>query len=246
MSEQARGRTLEMSPISKMTAMSGWSGLARRNARRTFRDRREAGQVLAEELGVLSRQGRPVGARSGPRRRAGRVGGRVAPAGAAGRVPGAQARCAAVAGTGDGRDRHRRRRGGQRQPGAQPRHQRRAAAGRDRTRNRGTTPPRAGLPRRSAARRHRGQDRDPRRRRHRHRCQHARRGARGAGRRARPRWWSRCRWDRASACRQLAEEADDVVCATMPPGFEAVGQVFEDFHQVTDDEVRELLATPTV
>ena len=50
----------------------------------------------------------------------------------------------------------------------------------------------------------------------------------------------------ASACRQLAEEADDVVCATMPPGFEAVGQVFEDFHQVTDDEVRELLATPTV
>ena len=50
----------------------------------------------------------------------------------------------------------------------------------------------------------------------------------------------------ASACRQLAEEADDVVCATMPPGFEAVGQVFEDFHQITDDEVRELLATPTV
>jgi len=49
-----------------------------------------------------------------------------------------------------------------------------------------------------------------------------------------------------SACRQLAEEADDVVCATMPPGFEAVGQVFEDFHQVTDDEVRELVATPTV
>ena len=49
----------------------------------------------------------------------------------------------------------------------------------------------------------------------------------------------------ASACRQLAEEADDVVCATMPAGFEAVGQVFDDFHQVTDAEVRELLATPT-
>ena len=49
----------------------------------------------------------------------------------------------------------------------------------------------------------------------------------------------------ASACRQLGEEADEVVCATMPPGFEAVGQVFADFHQVTDDEVRELLATPT-
>ncbi len=49
-----------------------------------------------------------------------------------------------------------------------------------------------------------------------------------------------------SACRELAAEADDVVCATMPPGFVAVGQVFVDFHQVTDDEVRELLATPTV
>lgn len=48
-----------------------------------------------------------------------------------------------------------------------------------------------------------------------------------------------------SACQQLAQETDDVVCATMPPDFEAVGQVFVDFHQVTDDEVRELLASPT-
>ncbi len=48
-----------------------------------------------------------------------------------------------------------------------------------------------------------------------------------------------------SACRQLAREADDVVCATMPPSFEAVGQVYADFHQVSDDEVRELLAKPT-
>ncbi|OBA82236.1 phosphoribosyl transferase [Mycobacterium sp. 1164966.3] len=48
-----------------------------------------------------------------------------------------------------------------------------------------------------------------------------------------------------SACRELAREADDVVCATMPPAFEAVGQVYRDFHQVTDDEVREFLATPT-
>lgn len=47
----------------------------------------------------------------------------------------------------------------------------------------------------------------------------------------------------ASACRELAKEADDVVCATMPPGFEAVGQVFADFHQVSDDEVRELLSS---
>jgi len=48
-----------------------------------------------------------------------------------------------------------------------------------------------------------------------------------------------------SACRELAREADDVVCATMPVGFEAVGQVYADFHQVSDEEVRELLATPT-
>ena len=49
-----------------------------------------------------------------------------------------------------------------------------------------------------------------------------------------------------SACKQLAGEADDVVCATMPLSFEAVGQVYSDFHQVSDDEVRELLAKPTV
>lgn len=48
-----------------------------------------------------------------------------------------------------------------------------------------------------------------------------------------------------STCREIAQEADDVVCATMPPGFEAVGQVYADFHQVSDDEVRELLKTPT-
>ena len=48
-----------------------------------------------------------------------------------------------------------------------------------------------------------------------------------------------------SACRELAREADDVVCAKMPTAFEAVGQAYADFHQVTDDEVRELLATPT-
>ena len=48
-----------------------------------------------------------------------------------------------------------------------------------------------------------------------------------------------------SVCKLLAQEADDVVCATMPNDFEAVGQVFVDFHQVSDDEVRELLATPT-
>jgi putative phosphoribosyl transferase len=48
-----------------------------------------------------------------------------------------------------------------------------------------------------------------------------------------------------SVFKLLAQEADDVVCATMPNDFEAVGQVFVDFHQVSDDEVRDLLATPT-
>jgi putative phosphoribosyl transferase len=32
----------------------------------------------------------------------------------------------------------------------------------------------------------------------------------------------------------------------IPDRFEAVGQVFADFHQVSDDEVRAVLATPTV
>jgi putative phosphoribosyl transferase len=45
-------------------------------------------------------------------------------------------------------------------------------------------------------------------------------------------------------CQELAQVADDVVCATMPPGSEAVGQVYADFHQVSDDEVRKLLKTP--
>ena len=44
--------------------------------------------------------------------------------------------------------------------------------------------------------------------------------------------------------RELNREADDVVCASNAGPFEAVGQVFADFHQVTDDEVRELLTTP--
>ena len=48
-----------------------------------------------------------------------------------------------------------------------------------------------------------------------------------------------------SACHELAREADDVVCVTMPAAFDAVGQVYRDFHQVSDDEVRELLATAT-
>lgn len=44
---------------------------------------------------------------------------------------------------------------------------------------------------------------------------------------------------------QLRDEADEVVCASTPPQFDAVGQAFVDFHQVSDDEVRRLLAEPT-
>ena len=48
-----------------------------------------------------------------------------------------------------------------------------------------------------------------------------------------------------AACRELRRDADDVVCAVSPARFEAVGQVFGNFQQVTDDEVRELLHTST-
>jgi len=39
----------------------------------------------------------------------------------------------------------------------------------------------------------------------------------------------------------LMAEADDVVCATTPEPFFAVGHWYEDFRQTTDDEVRDLL-----
>lgn len=39
----------------------------------------------------------------------------------------------------------------------------------------------------------------------------------------------------------LAEEADEVVCPRRPPAFRAVGQYYDDFAQVTDDEVIRLL-----
>nr|WP_090280517.1 erythromycin esterase family protein [Mycolicibacterium komanii]CRL76633.1 erythromycin esterase-like enzyme [Mycolicibacterium komanii] len=48
-----------------------------------------------------------------------------------------------------------------------------------------------------------------------------------------------------STCREFAGIADDVVCASMPTPFLAVGESFWDFHQVSDEEVRDLLATPT-
>jgi predicted phosphoribosyltransferase len=42
-------------------------------------------------------------------------------------------------------------------------------------------------------------------------------------------------------CRQLSAEADEVVCATTPTPFFAVGQSYWDFTQTTDEEVQELL-----
>src|SRR5438445_1447908 len=43
-------------------------------------------------------------------------------------------------------------------------------------------------------------------------------------------------------CREIEQEADEVVCASEPEFFQAVGQYYEDFSQTSDDEVRELLA----
>ncbi|MCV7028935.1 phosphoribosyl transferase [Mycobacterium sherrisii] len=48
-----------------------------------------------------------------------------------------------------------------------------------------------------------------------------------------------------SVWRELASAADDVVCTLTPSAFEAVGQVYDDFHQVSDREVRELLSSST-
>ena len=43
-------------------------------------------------------------------------------------------------------------------------------------------------------------------------------------------------------CAALQDEVDEVVCAMTPEPFCAVGLWYADFHQVTDKEVRELLA----
>jgi predicted phosphoribosyltransferase len=43
-------------------------------------------------------------------------------------------------------------------------------------------------------------------------------------------------------CETLRAEVDDVVCAVTPEPFHAVGLWYEDFSQTTDEEVRDLLA----
>jgi predicted phosphoribosyltransferase len=45
----------------------------------------------------------------------------------------------------------------------------------------------------------------------------------------------------ADTLRALRREADEVVCPLVPRDLVAVSRWFEDFHQVTDDEVRELI-----
>src|SRR6201993_1127314 len=42
-------------------------------------------------------------------------------------------------------------------------------------------------------------------------------------------------------CQELAQEADEAICLSTPPFFQAVGQYYEDFSQTSDDDVRELL-----
>lgn len=43
-------------------------------------------------------------------------------------------------------------------------------------------------------------------------------------------------------CREIEKEADETVCAIAPEWFQAVGQYYEDFSQISDEEVRQLLA----
>lgn len=43
-------------------------------------------------------------------------------------------------------------------------------------------------------------------------------------------------------CVQLRDEADEMICLRTPTSFHAVGQWYDDFTQVTDDEIHALLA----
>lgn len=44
-------------------------------------------------------------------------------------------------------------------------------------------------------------------------------------------------------CAELKEAADETVCIIEPESFYAVGQYYRDFSQITDEEVRQLLAS---
>ena len=45
----------------------------------------------------------------------------------------------------------------------------------------------------------------------------------------------------SSTCSQLQFEVDELVCLEMPEPFYGVGQFYDDFSQVSDEEVKELL-----
>ena len=47
-------------------------------------------------------------------------------------------------------------------------------------------------------------------------------------------------------CDRLSREADEFVCVAAPSHFVAVGQFYDDFSQVSDEEVIDLLAEPAV
>lgn len=49
----------------------------------------------------------------------------------------------------------------------------------------------------------------------------------------------------ADTCEELSHIADDVICAVTPKPFTAVGSWYWDFDQTSDEEVARLLATPT-
>jgi len=42
-------------------------------------------------------------------------------------------------------------------------------------------------------------------------------------------------------CSEIGDEVDEIICAATPEPFYAVGQWYQEFSQTTDDEVRELL-----
>ena len=225
--------------------MNPRNGFLRRTATRTFRDRHEAGRALAEELTAyrgkdnvlvlgLARGGLPVAWEIASALSAALDVFLVRKLG----VP-------RWSGARDGRTGQRRRCGDERQRGFQPAHHRRAGARGDRQRDGRVVATRARVSGRAT--------RSPIR------------GTRSSswsttasppapacwlpfgrsGQVDRNRSSSPSRSVRSQSAANSRQVADDVVCTTMPPAFEAVGQVYGDFHQVSDDEVRQLLNTPT-
>jgi predicted phosphoribosyltransferase len=45
-------------------------------------------------------------------------------------------------------------------------------------------------------------------------------------------------------CREIRNKVDDILCLHTPSSFIGVGQYYEDFSQISDEEVRELLTAP--